>query len=298
MASRPQPGVGDIVLTGARIFTSDWREFIKIPLITVLPVTIFGILFVATFSPGAVMELLSSQVPQDEIEQRLRTVTAGEWTNVGLAYVVFIVATSIANAWALGACVVLALDRRAGRDKTHKQALRSALSRLGSLLWLTAIAAVLISIGLLFCLLPGIWLAVSWVVAPVALLSEELKATRALGRSFRLVRPRFWSVLLVVLLEIAFFFILQTAAGALPPLFLPAAAEANAFAMFFSLNVAWALIGLVAVCVHAGIATELFFDLDERARVAAATAEPLPAPVPSRPPPPPTSPPPTSPPQP
>lgn len=291
MASRPPPGVGDIVLTGARIFTSDWREFIKIPLITVLPVTIFGILFVATFSPGAVMELLSSQVPQDEIEQRLRTVTAGQWMNVGLAYVVFIVATSVANAWALGACVVLALDRRAGGDKTHKQALRNALSRLGSLLWLTAIAAVLITIGLLFCLLPGIWLAVSWVVAPVALLSEELKATRALGRSFRLVRPRFWPVLLVVLLEIAFFFILQTAAGALPPLFLPAAAEANAFAMFFSLNVAWALVGLVAVCVHAGIATELFFDLDERARVPAATAEPLPAPVPSPPSPPPTSPP-------
>ena len=285
MPSTQPAAVGEIVLAGSRIFTDRWRDFIKIPAITVLPVTVFGLLFVASFTPDVVMDLLSNRLPPDDIEEELRTVTSGEWLNVGLAFAIFLMLTSIANAWAVGASVVLALDHRAGGQKGHSEALRESLGRLGSLLWLATIAAVLTTIGLLLCLVPGIWLAVSWIVAPVALMAEGLKARQALGRSFRLVRPRFWPVLLLALLELSFFFVLQTAAGAIPPLFMPAAVESNAFAMFFALNLAWALVGLVGVCVHAGITTELFIDLDARADAASDGTGFLPPPVPPAPPP-------------
>ena len=41
-------------------------------------------------------------------------------------------------------------------------------------------------------IIPGIWLAVAWSVSYPALLSEGIGPVAALGRSFRLVRGRWW----------------------------------------------------------------------------------------------------------
>jgi hypothetical protein len=57
------------------------------------------------------------------------------------------------------------------------------------------------SFGLLFCLLPGIWLFVSWSVTVPAVVVEHSGPLAAMSRSFRLVRPRFWQALGAVALS-------------------------------------------------------------------------------------------------
>lgn len=54
---------------------------------------------------------------------------------------------------------------------------------------------VMTGLGTIFCLLPGIWIGVSWSMAHPALLMENQGPMDALGRSFSLIRNRFWPVL-------------------------------------------------------------------------------------------------------
>lgn len=54
---------------------------------------------------------------------------------------------------------------------------------------------VMTGLGAIFCALPGIWIGVSWSMAHPALLMENHGPMDALGRSFSLVRNRFWPLL-------------------------------------------------------------------------------------------------------
>jgi hypothetical protein len=288
MAAQGPMGVGDIVLGGFRIFSDRWKDLLRLTVVTVLPVSVFGLLLVATFAPDAIMDILGNTMTPEEAQVAFEAITADQWWTLATIYGVFLVVTSAANTIALGGCIVIALDHTAGRARPYGEALRDAFARLPSLLWVVLLSGILTTIGLVLCILPGIWLFTSWLLAPVILFAEGLKGRKALGRSFRLVRPRFWPILLVLILEFVCFFLLQTASSALPPIFLTQSAEQNGFATFFALSLVSTIVGLVGVGLHAGISTVAFFDL--RARAAAEPA--LQPPSQSQPPPPPPPPPP------
>ena len=267
MGTRAPMGVGDIVLAGFKIFSDRWRALLKLTAIVVLPVTVFGLLVVATFAPETLLDILGSgnTMTPDEMETALQALTADDITTFAVVFGAFVIVTGVANTIAFGGCVVIALDHISGQARTHQEALRAALSRALSLLWIVLLTLLLASLGLVLCILPGVWLFVSWAVAPAALFDEGIKGRKALGRSFRLVRPRFWPTFLVIALEFLALFLLQTSATTLPALFLPESVEQNAFAAFFTANLASAAVGIVGVALHAGIMTELFLDLRLRA---------------------------------
>jgi hypothetical protein len=64
----------------------------------------------------------------------------------------------------------------------------------------TILAGLGVLAGLCLLVLPGIWLAVSWAIAVPVLLAEGARGSKALGRSYRLVKGRWWGTLAVLVL--------------------------------------------------------------------------------------------------
>jgi hypothetical protein len=105
-----------------------------------------------------------------------------------------------------GASVKAAADVYQGASPDWRESLRFGFRRFPALLGALIMVWVASSFGLFFCLLPGIWLFVSWSVTVPAVMVEHSGPLAAMGRSFRLVRPRFWQALGAVALSAILYF--------------------------------------------------------------------------------------------
>jgi hypothetical protein len=92
-------------------------------------------------------------------------------------------------------CFRIAAAGYAGTRGDWRSSVAFAAPRIGMVVWATIIAGVGVVLGFIALILPGIWLLVSWSVFIPALLFEGLSPTRSLGRSFELVRGRWWATL-------------------------------------------------------------------------------------------------------
>jgi hypothetical protein len=92
-------------------------------------------------------------------------------------------------------CFKAAAAAYAGTRASWRSSIQFAAPRIGPVIWVAIVGGLGVVLGLIALIVPGIWLAVSWSVAISALLFESLGPTRALGRSFELVRGRWWPTL-------------------------------------------------------------------------------------------------------
>ena len=97
---------------------------------------------------------------------------------------------------------------------------------------------------------------------------EGPKGRRALGRSYRLTRPRFWPVLLVGLLEFVGLGLIQSGATSLAGVVLPVSLEDVAESSFFAVMLLSTLAGLVTMSIHTCVVTRLYLDLVARSEPA------------------------------
>lgn len=120
---------------------------------------------------------------------------------VALTLLVSVLTSQIATAALYKAVVDTYIDgtARAG------DALRFALRRLPSLLWITLLYGLGVGLGFVLFVIPGVILYASWSLAIPVLMSENARGTKALKRSRWLVKGRWWGVfgLLVVTMLIA-----------------------------------------------------------------------------------------------
>ena len=185
------------------------------------------------------------------------------------------------------ACVVIA-EAWHGRDASWRSAWGRVGRRFGSLIWLMVVWGLLVFIGILLCVLPGIWLLVAWSVSIPALVFEDARGSRALERSFRLTRRRWWPTFGGLLLIVTTGWLIAT------PLIVPGffvGAMTDDFFIGSSLQGTLNILGnLITTPITASIVTIFFFDL--RARNEIAAMQPIPPPrAPVAPPPPPAPPP-------
>jgi hypothetical protein len=106
----------------------------------------------------------------------------------------------VANALAAGACYRAIASAYLGERTGWRESLRYALTHARSLLWLTLISVLIPLVGLIACIVPGIYLWVSFAVCVPVLLTEGKRGTSAIWRSRDLVRGSWWRTLGVVLL--------------------------------------------------------------------------------------------------
>jgi hypothetical protein len=233
---------GSVLTASRRMYLGHLRLFLGIGLLFLpLGTVIAGVQYLL-FRHGALNGLVNSAGSSNAVVVFLAVMLGVVFTVFGLA---------ILNAATAAAMV----DLDSGRNTSAFAAYKKVLPKLGSILGVVLIAAVIIalvsltSIGLLL----GIWLIVRWAFLAQALLLEDISALAALRRSSRLVRDNWWRVASMLLFVTVIALLLGPLIGTL---------------LLFVTNASFNFINLVSSLVYtvvlpyAAIAsTYLYFDL-------------------------------------
>lgn len=184
-------GIGETLDAGIKIYRLKFATMLKAVAVVTVPVQVLAVL---------VRISLPSSTTTRTTFGTTTTGSINTWAAVAaflLLFVVGIIASTLAEA----ACFKAVSDTYVGADTDWRASLRFGYQRLGSLLWLTLLHTLGLALGFVACIVPGIWLYGAWAVAVPALLIERTRGTKALGRSFNLVRGRWWPVAGALLLS-------------------------------------------------------------------------------------------------
>ncbi len=100
-----------------------------------------------------------------------------------------------------------------GSATSSGDSIRFAAGRLPSMVWIGFLYTLGIAAGFFAFIAPGIWLMVAWALCIPALLAENLTGTKALGRSFGLVRDNWWRTFGVFVVGLIFIGLFQFLLG-------------------------------------------------------------------------------------
>jgi hypothetical protein len=175
-------GIGELLDVAIRVTLRHAGTLVRAVLVVVLPLQIIS--SIAYVSGGV-----------DQVDS-----SSGQWTlrgdvdpwAFGVSLGVVGIIAAITPLLASGVCFKAVTDAYLGGTSDWRSSLRYTLPRLHSILWITILAGLGVLVGLCLCLLPGIWLGASWAIAVPVLLTEGARGSKALGRSFQLVKGRWW----------------------------------------------------------------------------------------------------------
>ena len=251
-APRLRPlAIGEILDGAIKVCTSHAGTLMKAVLVVVLPVQVLSaVILASTLDDPDYLDPTTTETGTTADA----TFWAGQAVIMLLSGVAFLLAT--------GACFRAIAEAWMGRRPDWRESLRFAARRTHSLIWVSLLYGLGVMVGLVFLIVPGIWLSIAWVVVFPVLFVEGRGGTKALRRSFRLVRKRWWPaaglVLLGFLLAAVVSTILQFAMGLL--LFVN---DSLGFAILTS--TAGTLLGqLLTTPFQAAIVALLYFDLRVR----------------------------------
>jgi hypothetical protein len=242
------------------------KTLFKLVALVVVPVQIVGVLIILSTLPDAFTtgsqnpfqftgDPTTGAVPDFDFRD-LWIYLAGTLVVLLLGFVGTTVAT--------GACFKAVSDAYLGAEPDWKTSLRYTLDHIWPLLWLTFLSAIGSGFGFLFCILPGIWLAIVWAVGTPALLTEGVRGTRALSRSFRLVQSRFWPVTGVLVVSYLIRLVLNSAVGGGITLLAFTDIGQNVVLTQVLSGFATAVASIIATPFQAAVVAVLYFDLRVR----------------------------------
>lgn len=198
---RPEPrslGTGDVIYSALRIYRTHVRPLLVLAALVAVPVQLLSALILAAAPDEADVfsepPFFSRFPPPPAVDtQALWLWLVARLMTAGLG----IVAIHLTVGVSFGAVG----EAYAGRHPEWKTSVSVALQQLRSLLWLAVVPTVLIGVGLVLGLVPGMWLYACWAVAVPVLLAEREHGASALRRSVRLVRGHWWRVFGVIVLS-------------------------------------------------------------------------------------------------
>lgn len=182
--------VGEILDVALKIYLKNAGALMKLVLIFVVPSQVLAVLVAASTTPEAFTDFPSAPAPLPpgevpQIEPReIWTFAVANGIVALLGIVMVILATA--------ACFKAISDAYLGEPVDWRRSLSFAGRKTGSLVWLTFLTFLLLILAFIALVIPAIWLWTAWAVAVPVLLIEGIKGRRALGRSYRLVKGRWW----------------------------------------------------------------------------------------------------------
>lgn len=184
-------GVGEILDVGIKIFFRHAGTLIRVVLVVVVPAQIITNLVVLSGSPA----------PVGGFGTNFQTQAASNHdTAIRLVgFAIALVVGALGGKLAQGAAFKAISDAYLGERPEWRSSLVYALKRLPSLVWIAILGGIATAIGVVFCVIPGVYLWVGFSVAVPVLLLEDQRGTAALGRSRRLVSGRWWGTFGVLL---------------------------------------------------------------------------------------------------
>jgi hypothetical protein len=185
-------GIGEVIDAGIHITRSRFRDLAILVAIVAVPAQILQFL-VAISTPGAGFSFDLTVGPDASPVETGDVLT--QLAATLLAFVIGLLTTWLATA----ACTEVISSTYLGGRAGWKESLAKAWSRFVSLIGANLLILLIAGAGFLAFVIPGIWLFVAYTVAVPAIIVEGIRGPAALGRSFRLVRHRWWPVFAIVL---------------------------------------------------------------------------------------------------
>jgi len=123
----------------------------------------------------------------------------------------------VATAWLAGSIVRVVEDVEAdGRvDLSYGEILGSVTGKLIAIILLQIVVGVLVGIGLIFCIIPGVFLLLMWAVAIPSMVVEDLGVFDSMSRSSKLTEDNRMRILGVIVLILVAYIVIAIIAGIL-----------------------------------------------------------------------------------
>ena len=239
---------GEILDVALKIFGRHWRTLVACVLVPTVPLQILSVLVVLSIAP-------------EQFDLDGETTAAPEGTGTEIAAVLVVqLLSALASLLAWAACFKAVADGYLGRDPSVGRSLRFGLPKILRLLGLAIVTGVMIAVGFLGILIGALFVAALVILSPAALLFERVGVFSAIGRSFELVRGRYWAIVLLVLVIFLAFLVIGVVFGGILGAVAGAAGSedetAGAIVSFLS-NTA---LTAVTTPLFAAIVTVLYFD--------------------------------------
>lgn len=254
-------GVGEILDVSIKIYLRHFRTLLAIVALVVVPIQLLLVPLLASALPDT--EALRPQggaAPPPTADpfaaEDLGVLLAAN----GIAVIVSFIGVTLAQAAAFKAIS----DAYLGRRPDWRSSLRLAGRLLPAALWISVLVGVLASLALLLFILPAIWLGIAWSVVIPVLMVEGIRGRRALDRSFRLVRGRWWPTFAVVMLGFVLAAVVQAVVVGLLSLVLFTGAGDSPFASVLVSQLGTAIGASLATPFQAAIVAIVYFDLRVR----------------------------------
>ena len=242
--------LGELLDVSVKICLRHWRTLLKAVLVVIVPVQIISTLVTADYTLSSFdIGSSSEQTTREAIDELNRHID-------GL--LISSLLQILALVFATAACLRAIASAYLGETPDWRASLNYALRRAAPLLALTALYVGGVGIGAIALLLPGIWLYIAWVFALPVLLVEGLRGPVALGRSYNLVRGRWWRTFSVIALGFLLAIVISTLARGV---FLLGLLVADDDALVLVLSTIAGIVGLaVSAPFQAALLTVLYFD--------------------------------------
>ena len=201
-------GVPEIIDAAFKLMRRHSRTLFTIAAVVLLPLGIveyFLSLFIESAIPTT-PQLIPETAPPDVVLDALLE-DLGPLLLAGLlSGLLSALAQAVVQLGSVEAIAEVYLDR----EPNWRTSLGAGLKRLPAGIGVFLIAVVPLTVGFLLCGLPGIWLAVMWSMTVPVIAVEKLGPSASLGRSWRLVKSRFWPVLGVLALSFLISLVIQS----------------------------------------------------------------------------------------
>jgi hypothetical protein len=162
------------------------------------------------------------------------------------------------------ACYRVIADTYLGREATAAESLRFAGRRAGATVWLSILLGLGLVGGLILLVIPGVWLAIAWVVAFPVMLVEGTGGTKALRRSMALVKGRWWATLGRLLVANILASVVSFAALIVPLAIVGAVLDDTSFGALLLEHAANFAVSLLTTPFIAAVTMLVYFDLRVR----------------------------------
>ena len=190
-------GIGEILDVAIKVYRSRFKMLLTAVAVVIAPFAILTAVVQVSSSPDDDIATETQQLDGTtdvEVDGGELAVAIGGFAVVGL---LGLVSTQLATA----ASIKIVAGAYLGEEPTWQDSLRFAAGRLRSLIWLAILTSVLLIIGFILCIVPGVYFYVAWALSTAVLLLEDVRGRKALGRSRQLVRGRWWPLAVVLLLS-------------------------------------------------------------------------------------------------
>jgi hypothetical protein len=182
-----QMGIGEIIDAAVKLYRRDWLALIGIAAFVLVPTTFIEVWVTQTIFGSAA----ATATPSNELVIQSLVVTL----------VIIAVELLIIQPFLVAAITRAAADAYLGESVGAGRTYRYALTKLLAILWISILASIVTIIGFILLIIPGIIALVRLSLTAPALVVEDVRGTKALGRSWRLTKGHFWRVLGLLVLS-------------------------------------------------------------------------------------------------